>query len=158
MEAGRLTRACYGHPGENCSSYWLAAAQGWEVVEFWIHGWPSNSPSFYCMGLLLICTFFSINIVPGFSFCTSLSVGESWCLITACGIKRLRVWVLILSRLFQFPALGWATNQSLVFEAEIVCGFLTVREVSAPNPCIAQRSTVFCKGQPKELPARLDIV
>ena len=38
-----------------------------------------------------------------------------WLAIAICGIKRTRVWVLILSKLFQLPALGWVIYQFICF-------------------------------------------
>ena len=80
------------------------------------YSWPLNNTILNCPGPLLHGVF-SKNIVLVFSLYRSLSTGTLcvWLEIIICGIKRTRIWVLILSRLFQHPALKWVIHQFLCF-------------------------------------------
>ena len=69
-----------------------------------------------------------------------------WLEITICEIKRTRVWVLILSKLFQLPAFGWVIYQFICFWGrDNSSRFSTVWGIGGPTPHVVQGSTVFPK-------------
>ena len=92
--------------------------------------------------------FFSISIVPVFSFYRSLNVlGKVWVPLenTLRRTTRTRIWVLILSKLFQLPALGWVIYQFLCFQGRenSMQIFHSLGRVAAFNPHLVQGSVVF---------------
>lgn len=84
------------------------------------YSWSLNNTCLNCAGPLISRIFFFCEYIPVFSICRSLNylVWEKVCVsleITVCGIKGTRVWVLILSKPFQPPALGWVIYHVLCF-------------------------------------------
>lgn len=100
-----FTVLTYQDEDGDCSKSYATDSWTTQVWVVWVHLYPYF--------------FFLTNIVPVFSFYRSLNVlGKVWVLLenTSCRTTRTRIWVLILSKLFQLPAPEWVIYQFLCFQ------------------------------------------
>ena len=112
----------------SCCCKWqdLLIFKGWMIfhcvcvcvcIHICTYSSPLNNMTLNCEAPL-IRGFFPTNTVLVFSLYKSLKF--VWLEITVCGTKRIRVWVLILCKLFQFLPLGESLINPFIFEAEIL--------------------------------------
>lgn len=92
--------------------------------------------------------FFPVNIEPVFLQIIKLTNWGGgklwvWLLITICRIKRTGVRILLLSTLFQLPALGQVIYQFLCFWGRD--SSMWIFNCCTPNPCIVQGSAADWK-------------